>query len=39
VERVQFAAQAQHQRFIYGLSEWFNQDALKEEYLKKVIYE
>lgn len=26
-------------RFIYGLSEWFNQDNLKEEYLNKVIYE
>lgn len=26
-------------RFIYGLSDWFDQDILKEEYLKRIVFE
>ena len=26
-------------RFIYGLSDWFDQDVLKEEYLKRIVFE
>jgi hypothetical protein len=26
-------------RFIYGLSDWFDQDKLKEEYLKRIVFE
>jgi len=26
-------------RFIYGLSDWFDQDVLKEEYLKRIGFE
>jgi hypothetical protein len=26
-------------RFFYGLSDWFNEDILKEEYLKRITYD
>ena len=26
-------------RFIYGLSSWFERDTLKEEYLRKIVFE
>ncbi len=28
-----------HQRYIYGLKEWFNNDGLKEEYRKRIKFE
>jgi len=26
-------------RFFYGLSDWFNEDILKDEYLKRIMYD